>query len=132
MQAADPHTGDTIEVSGRQEQTVRIPHLRLVPPPPQERRELRPLRAVVFLPPGTPGAGRWTDACAEYIQRQGFRLAAVCGSWRDAVRLIFDGEAEVVVVGRRDQLPRDRTPRLDVVVEERPDAPPARRRPRRL
>jgi len=119
---------------GRQEQTARIPHLRLVPPlpTPRERRELRPLRAVVFLPPGTPAAARWTDACSEYIQRRGYRLAAVVSAWKDVVHLLFGDEADVVVVGRRDQLPPDRTPRLDVVVEEKPDSPPARRRPKRL
>lgn len=132
MDATDPHERPTIEKPGRQEQTVRIPHLRLVPRPPRERRELRPLRAVVFLPTGTPAVTQWTDACGEYIQRRGYRLAAVCSAWRDAIRLIFDDEADVVVVGRRDHLPRDRTPRVDVVVEEKHEAPANQRRPKRL
>lgn len=96
------------------------------------RRDMKPLLAVVFLPPGTPGAGLWTDACGEYIERRGYRLAAVCGAWADAIRMVLGGEADVVVVGRRDHLPRDRTPRVDVVAEEKPTAPANRRRPKRL
>lgn len=132
----------TTEIQGRQEHTVKISHLRGLPSmqteprpprkPPQRRRELKPLDAVVFLPPGTPAAGLWTDACGEYVQRRGYRLAAVCSKWGDAMRMIFDGLADVVVVGRRDHLPKDRTPRVDVVVEEKQDVPPTLRRPKRL
>jgi hypothetical protein len=120
--------------AGQQEQTVRVPYLRLVPPTPspRERRELQPLRAVVFMPPGTPAAARWTDACSDYIQRRGYRLAAVVGAWRDVIQLVFGDEADVVVVGRRDQLPPDRIPRVDVVVEEDRGEAPNRRRPKRL
>lgn len=130
MAAADPYPGHMIEMSGRQEQTVRVPYLQLVPSPSRQRRELRPLRAVVFLPPGTPAAARWTDACGEYIQRCGYQLAAVCGTWKDAIRLIFDDQADVVVVGRRDQLPPDRTPRLEAVTDATP-AGENHRRPQR-
>lgn len=118
---------------GRQEQTVRISHLRLLPSlEPTTRRELKPLQAVVFLPPGTPAAGQWTDACGEYVERRGYRLAAVCSAWADAIRMVINGLADVIVVGRRDHLPRDRKPRVEIVTEETADAPPTRRRPRRL
>lgn len=123
--AVDPHP------SGRQEQTIRIPHLRVVPsPPPLPRRDLKPLAAVVLVPPGIQGSGLWTDACAEHVQKRGYRLAAVCSAWADAMRMIFDGIADVIVVGRRDHLPRDRTPRVDVITEAN-QAGESRRRPQR-
>lgn len=101
-----------------------------LPPQPAPRRDLNPLHAVVFLPPGTPAAALWTDACGEYIQHRGYRLAAVCSAWADVVRLVFDGTADVVVVGRRDHLPRDRRPRVEVVTEASANSD-QRRRPRR-
>lgn len=95
-----------------------------------DRRDLRPLAAVVFRPPG-PGSGVWTDACGEYIERRGYRLAAVCSVWRDVVRLVFDGLADVVVVGRRDHLPRNRRPRVEVITEAQSTADRHRRPQRR-
>lgn len=125
-------TVQAAEFLGRQEQTIRIPADRAPSGPRRApaRRDLRPLGAVVFLPPGVPGAGLWTDACGEYIERRGYRLAAVCGAWGDAVRMVLAGEAEVVVVGRRDHLPADRKPRVEVVTEAASTAE-NRRRPRR-
>jgi hypothetical protein len=116
----------------QQQQTVRIPFLSIVPTPPAPpvRRELGVLRAVLFLPAGVSSAAQWTNACGAYIQRRGYRLAAVCAAWRDAVRLITTGAADVIVVGRRDHLDPDRTPRLDIVTEQG-DPKPADRRPRR-
>lgn len=118
---------------GHQEQTVPIPHLRLLPSPkPKDRRDLQPTQAIVYVPPGIRSAGVWTDTCGEYVQRRGYRLAAVCSVWADVIRLLFGGKADVVVVGRRDHLPRDRKPRVEVVSEERADTTPTKRRPRRL
>lgn len=103
---------------GHQEDTARIPHLQLVPSPgPTGRREIGPLHAIVFVPPGTGSAGVWTDACGEYVQRRGYHLAAVCSAWADAIRMVINGVADVIVVGRRDHLPRDRKPRVEVVTE---------------
>ncbi len=68
---------------------------------------------------------RYTDRCAEYCNRRGFTLAAVVvddldgGRWPEVVQMVMDGSVEVVVVADRDELPPDRTPRLDVVAEER-------------
>lgn len=127
-----PRTSRLLGAVGHQEQTVHIPRLAdLALPPAIEpaRRDLRPLGAVVFMPPGTPG--RWIDACAEHIAARGYHLAAVCTAWRDAVGLLMSGIAQVVVVGRRDHVPPDVTPRLEVVAESRPEAAENRRRPAR-
>lgn len=128
MSAAEQHS----PIRANRRDCGHRPDAARVPPQPAGRRDLKPLRAVVFLPPGTPGAGIWRDACAEYVELRGYRLAAVCSAWADAITMVFDGEADVVVVGRRDHLPRDRTPRVDVVAEEPRATAPGRRRPRRL
>lgn len=107
-------------------------NLRLIPQPGQRnRRELRPLSAIVFIPPGTPASAQWRDTCGDYCQRKGYRLAGIVAQWDDVIQLITDGEADVVIVGRRDHLARDRSPRLEIVTEEGAELPTAQRRPQR-
>lgn len=101
-------------------------------PASRARRELHPLDAVIYLPTGLVAAATWRDACAEYCQRRHYRIVAVVAEWADLIRMLGDGEADVAVIGRRDHLPRDRTPRIDVVVEQGPDDDLTLRRPRRL
>lgn len=68
---------------------------------------------------------RYTDRCADYCNRLGLRLTAVVvdeldgGRWPEVVRMLTDGTVQVVVVADRDELPADRTPRVDVVAEQR-------------
>ncbi|TCB97604.1 hypothetical protein E0H26_11850 [Micromonospora zingiberis] len=68
---------------------------------------------------------RYTDRCAEYCNRLGLRLAAVVvdeldgGRWPEVAQMLMDGTVQVVVVADRDELPPDRTPRVDVVAEQR-------------
>ncbi len=68
---------------------------------------------------------RHAARCAEDCHRRGLTLGAVIvdelhgGRWPDVVQRVMAGEAEVIVVADRDELPPDRTPRLDVVAEER-------------
>lgn len=84
---------------------------------------------------------RYADRCADYCDRRGLTLVAVIvddldgGRWPEAARMLMDGAADVLVVADRDELPADRTPRLDVVAEERRHLTPGRRpacRPRLL
>ncbi|WP_427422630.1 hypothetical protein [Lysinibacillus fusiformis] len=96
------------------------------------RRELNPLEAIIYLPAGLAASGTWRDACAEFCQRKRYHITAVVTEWADAVGMIVGGEADVLVVGSRDHLPRERRPRIDVVVEEKLDLPPSQRRPRRM
>jgi len=88
--------------------------------------------AIIYLPLGLVAAAVWRDTCAEYCQRRRYHIVAVVTDWGDVTKMLADGKADVAVVGRRDHLPRERTPRLDVVVEEKLDLPPAQRRPRRM
>lgn len=100
---------------------------------PRRRRELHPLDAIIFLPSGLPASAKWRDACAEYCMRRKYRVVGVVSGYADLIRMLVDGKADVGVVGRRDHLPRDRTPRLDVVVEQGQDVDdPSLRRPIRL
>lgn len=96
------------------------------------RRDLSPIEAIIYLPPGLPASGTWRDACAEFCQRKRYHIAAVVTDWMDVIGMLMAGEADVAVVGRRDHLPNDRKPRIDVVVEEKLDLPPTQRRPRRM
>ncbi|MFY1703936.1 hypothetical protein ACN28G_19740 [Micromonospora sp. WMMA1923] len=72
-----------------------------------------------------PNLRRYTDRCADYCNRRGLTLTAVVvddlggGRWPEVVQMVMDGTVQVVVVADRDELPPDRTPRLDVVAEER-------------
>ena len=93
---------------------------------------MQPLEAVIYLPAGLAASGTWRDACAEYCQRRRYQIVAIVSDWTDVIALLLDGRADVAVVGRRDHLPRDRKPRVDVVVEEKLDLPPTQRRPKRL
>ncbi len=66
-----------------------------------------------------------TERCADYIHRLGYALAAVVvddqdgGRWHEAAGMLLSGDAQVLVVAERDELPPDRLPRVDVVAEER-------------
>lgn len=133
MSAASQHRNGRARsdpLNGHQEQTVRLAYASAVALP-SRNRERRPPSAVVFLPHGTPSAGRWTDTCGEYIQRRGYRLAAFATVWADVVRMVLTGAADVVVVGRRDHLPPDRTPRVEIITDSAPAADRQRRPQRR-
>jgi len=103
-----------------------------VTPQSARRRDLHPLDAIIYLPSGLQAAATWRDACAEYCQRRRYRVVAVVTAWADMVRMLVEGKADVGVVGRRDHLPRDRKPRLDIVVEQGPTDDPSLARPIRL
>lgn len=82
------------------------------------------LRAVVWVA-DDPEWQRLASCCADYCTRVGYEVVAVVaaetgGRWDDVARMVLtDGRAEVVVVASRDHLPRDRTPRIEAVADER-------------
>lgn len=90
------------------------------------------VNAVLFVPTGH-GADRWLTVCAEYAARYRYQVAAIATDWDSVVTMVLQGEAEVVVVARRDHLPVMRTPRLEVITEIQttPVAQHPDRRPRR-
>lgn len=87
------------------------------------------IHAILFIPGGNCA---WMDTCAQYTARHGYQVIAVVSAWADAMRLARLHSA-VVVAGRREHLPADRLPRLEIVVEEgdTPTNLPMRHRPRR-
>lgn len=71
-------------------------------------------RAVVFVDPEhlLPNASR----CIEYALAMGYHVVGVVrGNWDEVIKMNRSGAAEVVVVAEQDDLPRDRTPRVEVV-----------------
>lgn len=88
------------------------------------------LDAIIFVPPD-PASRPWLVICAQYCVRCGYHVVAVVSDWEDVVRMLKDDGIDIVVVGRREHLPPDRTPRLEIITEQSPDDPPEDRRPSR-
>lgn len=89
------------------------------------------LNAIIFVPPD-PASRPWLVIDAQYCARKDYQVVAVATDWNDVLRMLKDDDIDVVVVGRREHLPPDRTPRLEIVTEPPPDDdPPETRRPRR-
>lgn len=93
------------------------------------------LRAVIWIA-DDPEWKRHAERCADYCTRLGYEVVAVVaahagGTWADVAKLVLtDGRAEVCVVAARDQLPRDRTPRIEAVADERRHLVPSPRNQR--
>lgn len=83
--------------------------------------------AVIFVP--TPTADRWIKVCAEYATSRRYTIVAVVSGWTDAVQMVTDGHASVLVVAQRDHLHPRREPRMEVVTEMTSAPVPGRRRP---
>lgn len=89
------------------------------------------LRCVLFIPPG-PDFTRWCQICAAYAASHGYAVVAVATTWSAALTTLFAGDAHVAVVGVRDHIPTDHTPRLEVVTEQPAlEVKPMQRRPHR-
>jgi hypothetical protein len=84
--------------------------------------------AGLFVPHGADFA-RWRDTCAAHAHNRGYAIVAIATTWDAAQAMLTAGEAVVAVVGRRDHLPADRLPRLEVVNEQPASLDPRRRRP---
>jgi len=89
--------------------------------------------AVVFVPAGDPDYARWLMVCGDYCNSRGYEITAVVSDWADAMTLCTTAGVDIVVTARWDHLPPDRTPRLEIVTDQRVAANPPRhfRRPRR-
>jgi hypothetical protein len=77
-------------------------------------KEKNVTRAIVFVNPEhlLPNA----HICIEYALSMGYHVVGVVrGSWDEVIKMNRSGEAEVVVVAEQDDLPRNRTPRVEVV-----------------
>lgn len=78
-------------------------------------RGRRQLRAVIWVPDRTAEGMRWIRACSEHCQRAGYQVIAIVigDRWDDAMGMLGTGQADVIVLGRRDQLQPDRLPRVE-------------------
>lgn len=94
--------------------------------------------AVIFVPDHL--VEQFAPQCLAYCTARGYTIAGVIqGDWQAALAMLADELATVIVVARRDHLPADGGPRIEVASEttatrepnQRPDSP-RRRRPRRL
>lgn len=105
-------------------------------------RDGRQLRAVIWVAVD-PEWERHAARCVEYCTRMGYELVGVvsagaAGQWASIDRMLTEGRAEIVVAAQRDQLPPDRTPRIEVVAEHLdqrrlvPELRPERNRPQFL
>lgn len=78
--------------------------------------------AVVFVPDHL--FDQHAPECLAYCTACGYEIAGVIqGDWRAALAMLADGLATVIVVARRDHLPPDGGPRIEVASEH---ATPAR------
>jgi hypothetical protein len=81
------------------------------------------LRAVIYLQAGEQMA-RWQRICGTHVEARGYELVSIVidgadgAKWPDVLTLLRGDRADVIVVARRDQLPKDRLPRIEVATEE--------------
>lgn len=89
------------------------------------------INAVIFVPP-TNDAERWLAVCGAYCARHRYQIVAVATSYDDAVTMLRNDEASVLVVADRNQLPPNRLPRMEIIAEvSTVQASQAQRRPQR-
>lgn len=77
-------------------------------------------RAIVVYPDG-PTSEAWLDRCLAHCRRREYDVVALVrglSRWGDAVTMIQDHEAEVIVVSSRRHLDPARTPRLESTTED--------------
>lgn len=81
------------------------------------------LRAIIYVP--SEDSERWQARCIEHCDRKGYAavslvIDATREQWRAVCLMLMAGEADVLVVGRRDHLAADRLPRIEYADEARP------------
>lgn len=81
--------------------------------------------AVVFMPPGTPAAETLILQCITHVEEHGYELRSILDDWEQVVNVLHEGLAHVVVLARREHLPTERLPRIEVVGHHPGDGRPA-------
>lgn len=80
-------------------------------------------KAIIYVSDGGE-ADRWLDECTRYCGKRRYEIEAVVidnargERWTDALNLVTEGRAEVIVVARHDHLPADRPGRIEVVADQ--------------
>lgn len=94
------------------------------------------LRSIIYVR-DTADRARWEHAAVDFCEQQHYAvIGLVIGMkdddrWDDVMGLLLSGAAELVVVAERDQLPPNRTPRIEIVAECLPSRAAAGTRYRR-
>jgi len=94
------------------------------------------IRAIIYVPSPDEKARWWPIAVRHCDENRYLITGLVVGSadgdgWPDVIRMLADGDADLVVIGCRAHLPTDRLPRVEVVTEVTPPRRTGRqRRPR--
>ena len=77
-------------------------------------------RAIIFVPDDAERE-RWEKICLAECDRLGYRVVALVRGgvekWGDLRRMLTSGEADVLVVARKEHLPPNRVPRTEWVDE---------------
>ena len=79
-------------------------------------------RTIIYVP-DTPDTDRWYRLALDYCERNRYWVIGLVaekpegGGWEAVVEMFRTDSADVVVVGRRDHLPAQRRPRLEVIAE---------------
>jgi len=74
-------------------------------------------RAVLYVPSEDPAHVRWVLVCGDYCSARGYLITAIAGVWADVVAMVRCEGADIVIAARRDHLPPDRLPRLEIAAE---------------
>jgi hypothetical protein len=79
----------------------------------------RPQRAVIFIPDA--GAIDAADRCSDLGEAHHLQVVGVIvGDWAAVLAMLRDGTVTVVIADRRDDLPADREPRIEIVADQPP------------
>lgn len=81
---------------------------------------MKQTRAIIFVPDDAE-RDRWEKICLDECDRRGYLVAALvhggAEKWHDLRTMLTNGEADVLVVARKEHLPPDRIPRTEWVDE---------------
>jgi hypothetical protein len=81
------------------------------------------LRSIIYVP-DTPDVERWERLAIQHCETHHYQVVGLVlgrpddDHWHDVCGLLATDAADVVVVGRRDHLPSQRRPRVEVVGED--------------
>jgi len=78
--------------------------------------------AVIFTPQRPTNLMVKLAICTRHCLELDYEAVAIVRDWGEAMDYLAAGDAEVIVVAEDDDLPADRTPRVEVVSHMRPNA----------
>lgn len=92
-------------------------HLRLVPAGGPDTTPSGPAAVIYLSMAPEADLAVWRERCFAHCVREGYSVKSVITggveAWDHVLAAVRSGEADVVVIGRREHLPSDRTPRVE-------------------